>query len=917
MNSDGANPSFEQQVGGPVGGSAVEEGGRAAGISGAMLGLLMVASSLMWALYRLKPGVLRGDKWEVVTDPNISAPLYSGRKSVSTAGAANVKVSPMTTEFDSGFTAMADMNAEKMQNVMSLSLITSPVPSSNFQDSAGLFVEMRSGTNMTKAGMHQEASHLTLVSGGNASVYMNMDSNLGANSGRGQMGSQVVTSGHQEQSVTVVREFHSSAGTSHSQEASQFSKARQVASGGQFVGSNAGGIVVSTDGSRNISQNVSEASALKTNAGTSEKSGAVVIVSNFGGNAVKNQENSSINLSSHQVTSGTGDWTGIGAVRTNEASGMLASDGTSETTTVHSVTHRTTVGTATGQDALSASASDQRTARGMALERADLGQQRSAVMNSSQKKTFSTDSGILEGKSGTVVIQSNFGGTSGGCRDGSQLDVAFHKTTNIVESDVRLGRVGLSQENSELMANFNHNLSSNVIRYGGGVGEAGSGQQKSMTQTSSVKFSSDGLDLGNTEENMGTVVIHSNVGGKSRDKSQVDVAFHKTTGRAVVEEATATYARRTETSGDSINREYSVGQVSSLGHRPSAAGVDVSKYDLTRTSLKANAASCLDAPITKESERSEELLTTSATRTFTSRTLSPSALSEIKSTTSYENRNLSSDRKGAMTMRVQPSTQTFGAEYSASFLQSESIEKCLSLDRSIASVKGNPPKTVKVQSPVRNTALPVLLITSSESGGTRVHASLERSTSLVRGQPPKTIRIESPVSPPVAGFSPSSRLDAPSLERSSSIVKGELPRKLKIESPGRHGGIVFHGSTSSSPNMVNVSDASFQKSSFFTTHSAVSSFDAAGFSGLHGSGEFNVQLPNSSQTTRRYQIQNLSLSGGLYPNDFPPAFEAPQFSGSTETAHVECILLTTDGQYLVSGSVSGPPQVWNMEVVRI
>lgn len=805
INTDGNNPSFERQVG-LAGASAVEEGGRAAGISGAMLGLLMVASSLMWALYRLKPGVLSGGSWAVQSDPNIFAPLYSGRKSVSDAGAADMKVSMITT--DSGYAVVADMNAETA-NRAGLSLVTSPVPSSSFQDSAGLVGEMKSGANMTKTGVHQEASHLTVVSGGDASVYMNMDSSLGANSSRGhQVGSQGMTSSHQ-QSVTIVREFHSSAGMSHSQETSQFSKTGHLASGGKFVGLNAGEMAVSPDGSRSISQNVMEMSALNTKAGTSEKSGAFMIVLNFGGNAVRNQENSYVNLSSRQMMSGTGEWNGVGVVGNNEASGAMGSSRTmSSETAMYSVVQKTpAVGAAMGQDALNMSASDERTVRGI-------------------------------------------------------------------------------------------------------VGKASSGQQ---TQMSSLKFSSNNLDLGNTEENLGTVVIHSNVGGvsgKGRDKSQVDVAFHKTTtGRAVVEEATAINAGRTVTSGGSIqqsSKEYSVGQVSSFGHRSSAAGVDVSKYDLTRTSLRAT-----EAPIGKESERSEELLTTSTTRTFTSRTLSPSALSEIKSTASSENRNLSSDRKSATTLRVQPSTQTFGAEYSASSLDSELVGKCLSLDRSIATIKGDPPKTLKVQSPVKNTALPVLLITSQDtssesSGGTRVHASLERSTSLVRGQPPKTIRIESPVSPPVTGFSPSSRLNAPSLERSSSSIKGELPRKLKIESPG----IAFHGSVSSSPNMVNVSDTS----SFFTTHSAVSSFNTAGFSGVHSSGEFNIQLPNSSHTTRRYQIQNLSLTGAR-PDDFPPAFEAPRFSGST--AHVECILLTTDGQYLVSGSVSGPPQVWNMEVVCI
>lgn len=54
---ESGEPKFQPVVASPVG-AGVEEGARAAAVAGAMLGILAAASSLMWALYRFKPGLI-------------------------------------------------------------------------------------------------------------------------------------------------------------------------------------------------------------------------------------------------------------------------------------------------------------------------------------------------------------------------------------------------------------------------------------------------------------------------------------------------------------------------------------------------------------------------------------------------------------------------------------------------------------------------------------------------------------------------------------------------------------------------------------------------------------------------------------------------------------------------------------------
>ena len=43
-----------------AGGGFAGEGARAAGVAGAFFGILLAASSVMWALYKFKPGLLGG-----------------------------------------------------------------------------------------------------------------------------------------------------------------------------------------------------------------------------------------------------------------------------------------------------------------------------------------------------------------------------------------------------------------------------------------------------------------------------------------------------------------------------------------------------------------------------------------------------------------------------------------------------------------------------------------------------------------------------------------------------------------------------------------------------------------------------------------------------------------------------------------
>jgi len=67
-----------------VAGASAAEGARAAGVAGAMLGVLALVSSVMWAVYKFKPGVIGGGKGGGPA-PTISPPLNSVRTTTITS----------------------------------------------------------------------------------------------------------------------------------------------------------------------------------------------------------------------------------------------------------------------------------------------------------------------------------------------------------------------------------------------------------------------------------------------------------------------------------------------------------------------------------------------------------------------------------------------------------------------------------------------------------------------------------------------------------------------------------------------------------------------------------------------------------------------------------------------------------------
>ena len=71
---DVGQPEAGAMVGGAPGWVSEAEGPRAAAVAGAMIGLLVAASSIMWAVYKFKPGLIGGGLSGVL---NISAPTAS------------------------------------------------------------------------------------------------------------------------------------------------------------------------------------------------------------------------------------------------------------------------------------------------------------------------------------------------------------------------------------------------------------------------------------------------------------------------------------------------------------------------------------------------------------------------------------------------------------------------------------------------------------------------------------------------------------------------------------------------------------------------------------------------------------------------------------------------------------------------
>ncbi len=57
-----------------------------------------------------------------------------------------------------------------------------------------------------------------------------------------------------------------------------------------------------------------------------------------------------------------------------------------------------------------------------------------------------------------------------------------------------------------------------------------------------------------------------------------------------------------------------------------------------------------------------------------------------------------------------------------------------------------------------------------------------------------------------------------------------------------------------------------------------------------------------------YAMQNMALNSGAYAGNTATSLMA------AEEIRVDCVLLTSNGRYVVTGSLYGPPQVWDMKV---
>ena len=82
-------------------------------------------------------------------------------------------------------------------------------------------------------------------------------------------------------------------------------------------------------------------------------------------------------------------------------------------------------------------------------------------------------------------------------------------------------------------------------------------------------------------------------------------------------------------------------------------------------------------------------------------------------------------------------------------------------------------------------------------------------------------------------------------------------------------------------------------------------------------------MDNYLSSSASYQMKNMNLNrnsylmnGGVSTTD-----DAAQSGGmvgglvSSEEIRVETFLLSADGNYIIAGSLNGPPQVWDIKVV--
>jgi len=71
-------------------------------------------------------------------------------------------------------------------------------------------------------------------------------------------------------------------------------------------------------------------------------------------------------------------------------------------------------------------------------------------------------------------------------------------------------------------------------------------------------------------------------------------------------------------------------------------------------------------------------------------------------------------------------------------------------------------------------------------------------------------------------------------------------------------------------------------------------------------------LPGSAgydtSTTSAFQMRNMQLNAGTQRTAVTNIMLA------AEQIRVDCVQLTTNGRYVVTGSVYGPPQVWDVKV---
>jgi len=755
---------------GNAGYSRVEEGGRAAAISGAMLALLAVVSSMMWAMYRCKPGIVGRSKVELDSSAGAAkSMLHTARKSLSDAGAGDASMSLINPGYESYNFVSSNAAARNPSRVSLTSHEIALLASSSSQPSTKMLMESRSvesGGFMESTTFSQDASQITV--GRNISTQIIVESSGAGSSGRTGLGEEMsqITTSSQKASKQVVGSVGQSA---LAQDRLQGMTSGQMASTQMVVELNAG----RNFGGSGLSQDRSQV--------TGDQSLYTELVFESSGGA-GNIGRTGIGQDMSQVTTSTRKVSTQMIVETNIGGGDVGRAGL-------------------GQEMLQA-AMDRNVSSLMGHElsgagihgRTGLGQETSQVTTSSRK--VSTQ----------MIVDTNTGGNILGTGLGqelSQVTTSSRKVSTQMIVDTSAG--GLGQEMSQ--ATMDRNISSQMgheLSGAGILGRTGHGQDTSQLTTSSRKVSTQMIVDTNTGGNiLGTGLgqelsqvttssrkvstqmnFDANTGGLGQEMSQVTTSSRKGSKQMIFEANTGGKI-------GGIGQETSQAVLSAY-NAASVQMVDASKESVSQVpsvtiTVTGHGAAMANGMEAMSADRKEELLHLSGKKRLDGKSLSPT---EPHGTKVLQTEHSNSSIQGGAVRVSETLVQHHGGGFPAETSGTEHLFSSLSSDRKVSLVKGQPPQTLKLESSVRDVGAQFSIegkgLSSPEWSDLKANASLDRSVPSIRGQPPKTLKLGSPVQHGGKDFLVSGTGDlhvTRALERSSSTVEGQPPKTLKIESP--------------------------------------------------------------------------------------------------------------------------------------